>query len=110
MYMYVELWNPKPSWVALSQDERKAYLKRLGRAKGTLLKAKATLLLAVNEPDTPYRAPYEYVSVWTLEDEEGIAQLEAWAREVGWHDYFEQTTSGGKTLPLEDVLETLVKV
>lgn len=110
MYMYVEMWNAKPSWHALSQEERKAYLKRLGRARTTLLKARATLSLAVNEPDTPYRAPYEYVSVWMLESEEGISQLETWAKKVGWHDYFEQITSGGKLRPLEEVLGSLVDV
>lgn len=108
MHMYVELWNPKPSWRALSQDERKAYLKRIGKAKGTLLKAKATMSLVVNDPKTPYRAPYQYASVWMLEDEEGIPQLQAWAKEVGWHDYFEQITSGGKLIPLEALSELLL--
>jgi hypothetical protein len=107
MYMYVEFWNTKPGWHALSQDERKAFLKRIGKARGTL-KVKATLSLAVNEPDTPYRAPYQYVSVWMVDEAEGIPQLEAWSNEVGWHDYFEQITSGGKIIPLEALSEALI--
>lgn len=108
MHMYVELWTPKPTWHAMPKDERKAYVKRLGKVKDALLTTKSTLYITINKPDIPRRAPYQYITVWMLESEEGMNQIEAWADETKWHDYFQQVTSGGEIRPLDEVLGVLI--
>ena len=39
MHTFIELWKPRPAWLALGADERQAYLDKVGPAIGQLLAA-----------------------------------------------------------------------
>ncbi len=63
MYLYVELWNARPEWLALSESERQNYIAQVGPGIRKLNEAGIKLVgFASNDPDTPYRSDHRYLA------------------------------------------------
>lgn len=63
MILYVELWNARPAWLALSQQERGAYMAQLAPAIGQLLSAGIEIVgWSLNDADTPHRSAHQYLA------------------------------------------------
>jgi hypothetical protein len=99
MYIYVELWNAKNTWLALSEEDRRAYVANIGPAMAALTKAGVELLgFAVNDDDTEHRANYRYIAVWRMADKALAMRLEETVVESGFYKYFEQVNGRGSLI------------
>jgi hypothetical protein len=110
MFLYVELWKARTSWSALSPDERTAYVNGLGPAIERLLQDGVELVgFALNDRDTPHRAPYQYIAVWKMPDARQVTALETAVENAGFHDYFEQVNARGNLITAEEALFHMVR-
>lgn len=111
MYLYVELWNARPEWLALSGEEKQAYLKQVGTGIQTLTDAGVELVgFALNEEETPYRAAYRYLAAWKMPGKEQIILLENILEQARWHDYFDQVNARGELLAPEAALADMASL
>lgn len=95
MRLYVELWNTRPAWLALSQPERERFFEAIGAALAVQLDAGCEFIGAViADADTPHRGNYQYMAMWRMDD--GLVRPfeAAWER-LGWYTHFEQTNVRG---------------
>ena len=109
MYVLVELWSAKPKWLALSPDERAAFIEqvtaKMNTAVGDGLEA---LCWAENDVDTAHRAEYDYLGLWKMSDESMVRQFEDAIATTGWYDHFDQVNLRGKWSEPEDVLRKMI--
>jgi hypothetical protein len=110
MHLYLELWKAKPTWTALSQEQRDAFSAGLGPAIGGLLEAGVELLgFALNDEDTEHRADYTYLALWRMPSKELAIRLERTVVEAGFHDYFEQVNARGTLISPEAAVEHMAR-
>lgn len=100
-YILTEIWNAKPSWTALSTEERKAFFreKMLPVLKGAMENGAEIIACAVNENTGDERMNYEFMAVWKFPDEQSSANLEKAAKEAGFLRYFDQVNFSGHIIP-----------
>jgi hypothetical protein len=85
----IELWNTNANWSALTLDERQEAV------AATVLAMKdaevgATCLGWGTAGNIDHQAPYEYVSVWSFDDEHGARAFLDTLATTPWHRYCEQ--------------------
>jgi len=111
MIYFIEIWNAKPAWKALSAEERGNYMNQVGaHIQGLIEKGVKILTWSHNEGNTSERAPYDYFAIWSFPDPEtadGFQQLVAGA---GWYNYFEQVNLMGQEATAEQVIGHLVQL
>lgn len=93
MHTFIELWKPRPAWLALGADERQAYLDKVGPAIGQLLAAGVEIVgwgRIDDEPDGHTGTGHRWVAVWRMPSENEVALLRNLVAEAGWYDFFEQ--------------------
>jgi hypothetical protein len=96
MYLYVEMWNVKPSWIALSHAEREQFMGKVAAAAAGLPAIGADVVGAwVNVADTDRRLDKTYFTVFKFPSKGSAQAFEQIVRDSGWYDYFEQTNSSG---------------
>lgn len=112
MHLYVELWNARPEWLALSIDERENYISKVGPGIKKLNEAGVELVgFALNDPDTPHRSDHRYLAVWKMPDGESqVNLLEETLEEAGWHEYFEQVNARGALVDPSVALRDMVQL
>jgi len=111
MYLYVELWKPRPAWRALDAAKRNDFITGIGPAIGELTAAGIELVgFAFNDDDTEYRADYAYLAVWRMPSKALACELETAVIGAGFHDYFEQVNARGAIVPPDDVLAHMQRV
>jgi hypothetical protein len=107
MHLYVEVWNARPAWLALSIQDRISYLDRMERDMQALLRTGATLVgVALTESARSVSDGARYVAVWVMP--EGGAQvqlLDAILDAAGWEDYFERDADRTPTLESKTLFE-----
>ena len=104
MHLYVELWKAKPTWVALSAEERQRYIEGIGTKIEALLKDGVEIVgFSLIDGDTPHRADYLYLAVWKMPTRALTEQFEASVEEAGFHDYFEQVNARGELVSPDTV-------
>lgn len=109
MELYAELWNPKPAWSALSQQERAAFVDAIGPGMQSLIAQGVELLgFARNDADTPLRSPHAYLALWRMNDHALVELLEATVEECGWHTYFDQVNARGEALSPQDAFAQMI--
>lgn len=109
MHIYVELWNARPSWHALSEEERSAYIEKVGQNVQALAeKGIEPLYFGVADEDVPLRADYRYLAIWRMPDEAAARELEDNVEQAGWHEYFEQVNARGRSVPPEQVFGDMI--
>ena len=107
--LYVELWNARPTWLALSQQQRGEYMAQLAPAIGQLLNAGVEIVgWGINDAETPYRSNHQYLAVWKLPDQSAVSMLEATVEGAGWHRYFEQVNVRGVLQSPEPVIGHMI--
>lgn len=96
MHLYVEMWNAKPSWSALTLPERKLFMGKVAIAAAGLGPLGAELLGAwIDEADVGRRAEGTYFTVFRSPDKEAVKSFEAIVWDSGWYDYVDQKNSSG---------------
>lgn len=100
-YILTEIWNAKPSWMALSTEERKAFFQEnmLPVLKGAMANGAEIIACAVNENTGSERMGYEFMAVWKFPDKKSSENLEQSAKEAGFLDYFDQVNFSGHIIP-----------
>lgn len=111
MYLYVELWKAKPTWMALPQQQRGEYMAQLGPAIAGVLGAGVELVgWAVANDDTPYPADFRYIAVWKMPNEGHVRQFEKTVEGAGWYNYFEQVNARGELTPPDPVIGDMINL
>jgi hypothetical protein len=106
MYLYVEMWNAKPSWLALSLPERQQFMAKVAEAAKGLQPLGAEVLGAwINDEDVDHRLGKTYFTAFRFPDKEAVQGFEAIVRESGWYDLFEQTNASGRIDTFANVME-----
>ncbi len=106
MYIYVEQWTPKQSWLDLSPGARQAFVESIMPViqKHEEELGVETLAMASIDPDTALRSKHAYLSVMRMPDEATARVFESDLAEINWYHYFEQTNSRGEIRPAEEVI------
>ena len=106
MYLYVEMWNAKPTWLALSLSERQRFMAKVAEAAKGLGPLGAELLGAcINDSDTDQRLGKTYFTAFRFPNKEAVQGFEAIVRASGWYELFEQTNASGEIDTFANVME-----
>lgn len=99
-YILTEIWKARPSWLALSQEDRQQFFgEKIGPFIMSLVEQGAEFLAcAINDNTGPERMDYQYMAVWKLPDKDFSDRLEAGAKDAGFLDYFEQVNFSGSII------------
>jgi len=109
-YLYVEVWNAKPEWLGLAQDERQQFMSRVDDWLNTVIQpgSREVYGTCVNDGDTTPRAPYTYVVVWKLKDRSHVKAIADGTASVGWYQYFDQANLGGDKLTADELVDRIM--
>lgn len=111
MFLYVELWKPRPEWENLSREQREEFLAMLGPGVRRMKGLNAELVgFAVCDEDVPMDAEYRYLAVWKMPNLGHVHMLEKAVREEGWANYFDITNARGRIISIKDFVGDMVKV
>jgi len=110
MYLYIEMWNAKPEWLGLSDNERQAFMKNVDEFLRTVMDPEKCSVYGacVNDGDTAPRADYAYLVVWTLKDKSYVKSIADGTSRVGWYEYFDQVNIGGNKISADDLVGALM--
>lgn len=99
-YILTEIWNARPSWLALSLEERQQFFhEKIGPLIMSLIEQGAEFLgCAINDNTGPERMDYRYMAIWRLPDQAFSDKLEVAAKEAGFLDYFDQANFSGRII------------
>jgi len=111
MIYFIEIWNVKPAWLALSAEERGNYMGQVGaHIQGLLDKGVKVLTWSGNDGATTHRADYDYFAIWTFPDQTTADAFQQLVEGAGWYNYFEQTNLMGKEASVADIIGNLVQL
>ena len=111
MYLYVELWKPKPEWNNLPCEQREEFLSIRAPGVNRMKGLKAELVgVAVCDEAAPLDSEYRYLAVWKLPNRGHVHMLEKAVQEEGWGNYFDITNARGKVISVNDFVGDMVKV
>ncbi len=104
MYLMIEAWTPKPAWLALTPDERAAYVGGVGEGMAALAARGVTSLGWGLVDEASRGSEHVAFAVWECSSREGCDALRAAIAQAGWYEYFDQLDFGGEAGPPEAVL------
>lgn len=111
MIYFVELWNAKPEWLALSVEERGNYMAQIGPHIQDLLdKGTKVLTWSDNDESTDYRGNYDYFAIWSFPNQETANGFQELVAGAGWYNYFEQVNAMGAASSVENIIGKLVQL
>ncbi len=110
MYLYVELWKPRPAWNALPVEQREEFLSRL--AKGTeqmeALGVELTGFCLCDE-GIPFDGGFKYMAVWKMPNQGHAYMLDKAVRAEGWENYFEILHARGSVTPVSALMKEMLR-
>jgi hypothetical protein len=100
-YVLTEIWKARPSWLEMTEAQRKSYLdeKINPVLMGMFGKGAELLGCAVNDNTGNEKMDYQFMAVWKFPNKELSDHLETIATEAGFLDYFEQVNFSGNLIP-----------
>ncbi|MBX2826530.1 MAG: hypothetical protein KTR22_00095 [Flavobacteriaceae bacterium] len=108
MIYFVELWNAKPEWTALSKEERFQYVEQVGIATQKLTDLGVEVITwSENKTTDPRKADYDFFAIWTVPSQEAAALFLEAVSNAGWYNYFDQVNIIGAKSEAPDILNTL---
>ncbi|MEM9918892.1 MAG: DUF6616 family protein [Bacteroidota bacterium] len=111
MIYFVELWRAKPSWEALSTDERTAYMGQVGSAiQGLIEQGVKILTWSKNDEKTDRKIAYDYMAIWTFPNQELADGFQKLVEGAGWYNYFEQVNFMGAEDSVENTIGQLIQI
>ena len=103
MYLFLELWSAKESWLSLSETEKSEFFKKISDGVKDILEPDCKAIgWAINDPDTAERLDYEYLALWQMPDKETVEIFEKRIQELGWFEHFKQQHMRGKDISLDE--------
>ncbi|MEL6717341.1 MAG: DUF6616 family protein [Bacteroidota bacterium] len=111
MIYFIELWNAKPAWLALSAEERGNYMAQIGpHIQGLIDKGTKILTWSKNDEATDKRSNYDYFAIWSFPDQETANGFQQLVEGAGWYNYFEQVNAMGEADSVESIIGALVQL
>lgn len=111
MYLYIELWKPRPNWSNLSCEAREEFLAQVQPAVQNMKDIGVELIgFAVCDEEAPDDAHYRYLAVWKMPNLGHVHMLEKAIRAEGWGNFFEISNARGKLMPLREAVRDMVRV
>ena len=96
MHYLLELYSPKPAWLALDGTARQAYFATVGAGMAALSGSGAeALAMGAVDGGKLHAAAQQFYAVWRFPDEAALDALLAGIAATGWHDYFETINAAG---------------
>jgi len=98
MHVFLELWNPKPTWHSLSAADRQSLMGRLGQATTPIAQAGGIEVLGWGKADSKvdHSEGHQYFAVWRSPTREALDQMREVILKGGWYDYFDQVNVVGE--------------
>ena len=99
-YVLTEIWKARPSWGALSREERQRFFDtKINGFLGSMVSEGAEIVAcAVNENAGSERIEYTCMAIWKVPDAAFASRIETGAAALGFLDYFEQVNFSGSVL------------
>ncbi|MDO5606044.1 MAG: hypothetical protein Q4G25_12870 [Paracoccus sp. (in: a-proteobacteria)] len=92
----VELYSPKPAWLALDEQARAAFFEAVGTGMEALGELGVEpLSLSEVDPRVDHAAPQQFLAIWRCADKAGMDALVAGISASGWHEYFKTINAMG---------------
>lgn len=111
MYVLVESWTPKQTWLDLDAADREEFTAGVRAAIAEMAEGGIeTLGWGVNDDDAPHRLDRTYVAVWRMPSREHARALEEGIEGSGWYGYFDQVNVRAELRPAADVLDEHVRL
>jgi hypothetical protein len=108
MYLFVEIWKPKASWLALTPTERGAYFESFGPVIQAMVNDGLDIIgWSINDADTPNSGSFTYFAAYRIPTLALVQQFEATVEGSGWYNYFEQVNARGLLMGPPDVLQQM---
>lgn len=105
MKYYIETLTPKPAWLALSEEERAAYMNKTVLAAMPLVEQGAEIIaMGENDSDTLQRLNHHFFIIWKFPTDQLAKDFQGLALEDGWYDYFDQFNLKGSAVDLTEKL------
>ncbi|HLP67704.1 MAG TPA: DUF6616 family protein [Rhizobium sp.] len=92
-----ELYTAKPTWLALSDEQRQQFFARIGSAMPALSELGVEpITMGKVDPSTLHSASHTFFAVWRCPDNAALHALVSGIAQSGWHDYFDTINAGGE--------------
>jgi hypothetical protein len=97
----IELYSPKPAWLALDAAARQTFFSRVGEGMGAILELGIEPLAFGEIANHVSRsAGQRFFAVWRAPNGQALDALVEGIAASGWHDYFETVNAAGETVDL----------
>ena len=111
MYLYVELWKPKPEWNNLPCEQREEFLGMFSPGVRRMQGLNVELVgFAVCDETAPLDSAYRYLAVWKMPNMGHVHMLEKAVRDEGWGNYFDITNARGRMISVDEFAGDMVKI
>lgn len=109
MYFYIEHWKPRPTWLALTPEDRGKFLFDVSPTLQGLTDAGAELIgYLVDGVDAKDWKDGGFLRVWRMPEKEFAPRIEAALEKAGWHEFFEPGRARGEILTPQVAIPYLV--
>ena len=92
-HLLICIWEPNDRWRALSDEERKEFLEKVGRDANAAREAGMDILgWGALERDVSNPVEQSFCGVFAVEQREALYAVDQAIGEAGWYDYFQHST------------------
>lgn len=92
----VELYSPRPAWLALDAGARTAFFQTIGAGLAALAKMGVEpVTLSEIDREMEHAAAQRFLAIWRCSDKAAANALAAGISASGWHEYFETLNAAG---------------
>ncbi|OED36427.1 hypothetical protein AB833_27855 [Chromatiales bacterium (ex Bugula neritina AB1)] len=104
-YLYVEMWNAKPAWLALNAEQRADFMEnKVEPFMQSIVSADcAPHGCCVNDGDSMPRAGYAFLVVWKVSSKEEAKKLANGTAGIGFYEYFDSVNIGGPQIDTDEL-------
>lgn len=96
-YMFIKQWKPKPSWMVMSLEERKAFVERAQKFLAPLAKMGLETIawFQVDPNEKINNCSFHFCSVYRAKDKKVVDEFQKAMIDFNWYDHFEQENAIG---------------
>ena len=111
MYLYFELWKPKPAWDDVSREQRQEFLNQLRAGTRKMEELGVELVgFAICDKAASHSGDFRYMVAWKMPNLGHVHMLEKAVQSEGWYNYFDVTNARGKLTSLEEAAVDMVRI
>ncbi|MFE9627712.1 DUF6616 family protein [Streptomyces sp. NPDC006527] len=108
MYLVIAMWRPKPEWLALTAEERQAFLTTMGDQLAELNSAGIELVGNGSVDPAAGDATWTHYAVWRALSLVGAKKFAADAENSGVPTYFERIQLAGPMLDMQELAASMI--